>query len=485
MLSAVAGWVGRQVELGGLFARALEAAAREIEADRATLFLLDHARGELVAVASRHPELAELRVPIERGIAGFVARTGQPVRTADARDDARFDASIDARSGYRTRCLACVPVRADDGSIIGVLEALNKREPFGADDETSLRLSAAQIAQLLASTSLHPQLSTRSHAELHWRYNGIVGRSPPMLELYERIERVAATDATVLVLGETGTGKGLVARAIHDNGARRERPLVAVDCAGLPPALVENELFGHERGAFTGADRQLAGAIERADGGTLFLDEIGELGLEAQARLLRVVQERVVQRLGGGKTQRVDVRIVAATNRDLEDMLVRGRFREDLYYRLRVVRLELPPLRDRGGEDIAALAEHFMAMHAGRHGRGAMSLAPATLRELQAHPWPGNVRELEHCLESAVVLASGTSIEPHHLALPRGPKRGTTDDRLVKMRWREVEKLYIEAVLAAHRGNRSAAARAMGIARATLLRKIATYRIRMPRSESG
>ena len=242
---------------------------------------------------------------------------------------------------------------------------------------------------------------------------GMVGESPVMRQLFGQIQRVAPTDTTVLVGGESGTGKELVAKALHAASHRASRPMVSVNCAAIPETLIESELFGHEKGAFTGAVSARNGLLEEADSGTLFLDEIGELPLEAQARLLRVLQEGEIRRVGSTRPQQVDVRLIAATHRDLRKMADEGTFREDLYYRLHVVELRVPPLRERG-EDIVLLAQAILEKVVGRVGRTGMWLAPETLDAIRQHPWRGNVRELENAVERAVVLGEDDRITPCH-----------------------------------------------------------------------
>jgi Nif-specific regulatory protein len=305
------------------------------------------------------------------------------------------------------------------------------------------------------------------------------------------IGKAAQTDATVLLHGETGTGKGLLARAIHVNSARREAPFVHVDCTTLPAALVESELFGHERGAYTGADSRVIGKVESANGGTLFLDEIGELPLPLQGKLLRFVQERQFERIGGRETLTADVRLVAATNRDLETMAAQGTFRSDLFFRLRVVEIVIPALRERGGDDITDLAEHFVQQLSRRYRKGSLRLSEGARHALTTYAWPGNVRELENTIERAVVLTSGPTIGSKDLALEA---RRTTqigipavsqssvgipiappiaDDSIIlppDLSLEEAERRYARAVLERENGNQSAAARALGISRNKLAR---------------
>jgi len=293
--------------------------------------------------------------------------------------------------------------------------------------------------------------------------------------VYERARLAAQTDATVLFRGETGTGKGLFARAIHVNSAREGGPFITVDCTTLPAQLVESSLFGHERGAFTGADRRVLGKIELAEHGTIFLDEIGDLPLELQGKLLRFLQDRAFERVGGQATLRADVRVVCATHRDLRSAVKKGTFREDLYYRVRVVEIELPPLRVRGGDEIERLANHFAALYAKRYARPEPALSPEAIAKLRAHGWPGNVRELEHWVESAIVLAPDGRIDAHHLPLadadPRSSQRPEAGASLpLGLRLREAERRYAEVVLAAADGNATEAARLLGISRNTLAR---------------
>jgi Nif-specific regulatory protein len=295
-----------------------------------------------------------------------------------------------------------------------------------------------------------------------------------MRRVYALTQKAAATDATVLVRGESGTGKELVARAIHVNSARRDGPFVKVDCAALPAGLIENELFGHERGAYTGADRRASGKFEAAAGGTIFIDEIGELPLAVQGKLLGVLQDRELTRLGGTQSVAVDVRVVAATHRDLEKMVAAGEFRADLYYRTRVLELVLPTLRERGPDDIARLVRHFVDAFSRRHHKRIRGISEAALARLCAHPWPGNVRELENCLEAAVALSDGEILEAAALPLP-GASEAAPSGALRTLA--QVERDAIASALAALGGNHTNVARALGIGRNTLNRKIKGYKL--------
>jgi len=331
----------------------------------------------------------------------------------------------------------------------------------GADDFLEKPVSREQLARVLASVSEETPVA------------GLVTQDPAMLRLLERARRVAGTDATLLIQGESGTGKEMVARAIHAWSARAQAPFVALNCAAMPDTLVEAELFGHERGAFTDARAARAGVIEQAEGGTLFLDEIGEMPPAAQAKLLRVLQDRRVRRLGGSVTREVNVRFIAATNRSLRDLVRERHFREDLYYRLDVMTLELPPLRERPA-DIRLLAEHFVRRFAADYGRPNLRLSPPAMDRLLAHPWPGNVRELENTLHRAVIEAHSGEIEPRHLALDH-PDR-PSGSGLAGRSWDAVEKELILSTLARVGGNRRRAAQLMGMGERTLRNRLRQYR---------
>jgi len=304
--------------------------------------------------------------------------------------------------------------------------------------------------------------------------NQLIGDSQAMRQVFKQIGRAATSDATVLVLGETGTGKELVARALHRNGARAARPFVAVNCAAIPAELIESELFGHVRGAFSGATANRVGRFEQADGGTLFLDEIGDMALPTQAKILRVLQERELTPVGAHTSLKVDVRVIAATHRDLPQEIREGRFREDLWYRLQVLSIKVPPLRERLG-DILPIAEHFLREQAGDTPK---YISPAAARRLLQHGWPGNVRELRNTIERAAVMSHGACIEPEHIELPGAPVFGTPAD--VAIDWdgelavavAQVERVMVQRALHAANGNRAEAARRLGISRQQLYRKL-------------
>jgi DNA-binding NtrC family response regulator len=314
-----------------------------------------------------------------------------------------------------------------------------------------------------------------------YRFESILGKSAAMQRVFDVVRKVADTDLTVLIRGPSGTGKELVANAIHFNSPRRKKAFIKVNCAAVSRELVESELFGHEKGAFTGAIAAREGKFEAADGGTLFLDEVGDMPLETQAKILRALQEREIERVGGNRTIKVDVRILAATNQDLEARVQSGAFRQDLYYRLAVVGIAMPSLRERP-EDVPLLIEHFLATAAERLHRPPRPLSPAAYRTLLAHEWPGNVRELEHALEQAVALSAGAAIELDDLpAAVRGPSPATASSAPLAGSFKDVkqalvdrfEREFLGAALARHHGNISKAAEEIGMYRQQLQQKLA------------
>ncbi len=386
----------------------------------------------------------------------------------------------------------------------GTLETAIHAMQRGAYDYLAKPFDLDEVL-LLVERALTAKRLTQEVAQLKtglrevWEFGALVGRHPRMQEVYKTIGRIAASDVTVLLRGESGTGKELVARAIHHYSRRAGRPFVAVSCAAIPGPLLESELLGHERGAFTDAKERKLGKLELAHGGTIFLDEVGDMSLDLQAKLLRALQERSFERVGGHDLIRVNVRVLAATNRDLEALMREGRFREDLFYRLNVVTLVLPPLRERRG-DIPLLADHFLAKYAAD--LGERGIAPEALDRLTGYDWPGNVRELENVIQRAMVMATGGVILPEHLPIPpvSAAASVTADATLEEMiehkltecvrgLWGRpeaklydlivglVEKPLLKAVLRETRGNQVRAAALLGINRNTLRKKLKQHGI--------
>jgi len=417
------------------------------------------------------------------------------------------------REGYRVRlaaggeeCLrlaaaehfdmALVDLRMPDLDGLGVLKRLAKIQPdlpvviltafatietaieavtAGASDYLSKPFRMEEIKIVVRRTLdarrlTRENLQFRQELKAHYGFETLVGQSHQMAEIYKLVARVASLETTVLIQGETGTGKELVARAIHDASARAGRPFVVVDCAALPETLFESELFGHERGAFTGAFAARRGLLEMSAGGTCLLDEIGELTTPLQAKLLRTLQERTIRRVGGNDPIPVDVRVVAATNRDLRKLAAEGEFRDDLYYRLNVVTITVPPLRERSS-DIPLLAQHFLETFAQRTELPVKRLAPEALALLAAYHWPGNVRELENVIERAVALSSSETLLPDDFPPQLREESGRTP-RLpaAGMTLEEVKRWYVNKVLEEAGGNKLRAAELLGIDRRTLYR---------------
>jgi two-component system response regulator HydG len=339
-----------------------------------------------------------------------------------------------------------------DELTLGIERALEKR---------ALRTEAADLRRALAE---------REEAGL----GELVGGSPAMQRVYRIAQQVAAARATVLITGESGTGKGALARAIHAHGPRKDGPFVTLHCAALAESLLESELFGHERGSFTGADRRRVGRFEQADGGTLFLDEIGEIPPSVQVKLLRVLQERTFERVGGNSTVKVDVRLVAATNKDLALEVQEGRFREDLYYRLNVVHIEMPPLRERG-QDVIVLARHFLARHAQENAKPVRGFTDAAVAKLLAYRWPGNVRELENAIERAVVLTQGDLIDAADLPMEVAPTSANGPPRVPGSTLAEIERHAILATLEACGGSTTQAAAMLDVSVRTIQYRLSQW----------
>jgi formate hydrogenlyase transcriptional activator len=393
--------------------------------DVISLILHDAERNtmRLHLLESRKPHHAPpcMELPIGEGPGGVVWQTQQPLNLTDADVAARFPKVSPVLQQHGVLSLCVLPLTTAVRRLGAIGFGSERAGAFGPDELEFLRLVATQVAVAVDNAlayreiaELKDKLATEKlylEEEIRTEYNfaSIVGDSPALTRVLKQVEIVAPTDSTVLILGETGTGKELIARAIHELSGRRDRTFAKLNCAAIPTGLLESELFGHEKGAFTGAIAQKAGRFELADGGTLFLDEVGDIPLELQSKLLRVLQEQEFERLGGTRTLRVDVRLVAATNRDLARMVADKQFRSDLYYRLNVFPVSVPPLRERR-PDIAPLIRHFAAKYAARMNKRIESIPSQTIDALAAYPWPGNVRELENLIERAVILSPGPEL---------------------------------------------------------------------------
>ncbi|MEA1951948.1 MAG: sigma-54 dependent transcriptional regulator, partial [Planctomycetota bacterium] len=374
----------------------------------------------------------------------------------------------------------CVPLRDSSGEVFGAFELINKISgSFSDDDEEALAELAAQAAIALEATQDRQQLidDNRQIAEQAAQGAKLVGKSPQIEAVRSIVGRVAGTDLAVLVLGENGTGKEVVAQSIHYQSVRGDKPFIAVNCAAIPDTLAESELFGHEKGAFTDAQEARAGKFELADQGTLFLDEIGDLSLGSQAKLLRVLDEQVLVRVGGSTPIHTDARVIAATNQNLAEMVRQKRFREDLYFRLNVVTIELPSLRDRG-DDIILLAEYFLDDFCKKARRASPQFSPAARRRLLGHHWPGNVRELRNLMERLAFMTQGKHVEAADLAFTLSPhpqsqgRAALTTDQTLAEATANFQIEYIEAAIEQSSGNVSQAATNLGLHRSNLYRKM-------------
>lgn len=491
ILEIAAQW-NQNHEMDSLLSQMAEAACRLLHAERASIFLWDKDNHTLVGRPALGVEGGELRIPDDKGVVGAVIRSGESRRVdADVDEDQEVvDRSVDQQLGFQTHTLLCVPMRRSDGTLIGAFELINKIDNnFSCDDEAALIELAGHAAGALNSTQQIEHLSSTRRAIVDEAADQVqmLGKSPAIEALRSTVHRVADTDLHILILGENGTGKEIVSRTIHYHSGRRDEPFIAVNCAALTETLLESELFGHEAGAFTDAREMRQGKFELASGGTLFLDEIGDLSLGGQAKLLRVLEEKVVVRVGGSTTIATDARVVAATNQDLAAMVRTKTFREDLFYRLNVVTLELPPLRERG-DDVLLLAEHFLnefSIKATR--KQPLRISAAAKKRLRSHRWQGNIRELRNLMERLAYLSTGDVIDADELAfvmLPADAQPGVVSlDLPLSEATNTFQVDYIEKHIQRTGGNLSEAARNLGMHRSNLYRKMKV--LGMDPSEEG
>lgn len=455
-----------------------EASTRLLGAARASIFLWDKRGKTLVGRPALGVEGGELRIADDVGVVGEVLRSGQ-LRRVDAEEAVgEIDRRVDQQLNFRTRNLLCAPMRTPEGGMLGAFEVLNKCEGnFTEEDEIALVELAAHAAVALASTQQFEQLARVHHqmADQAAARVRLIGQCPAIEALRETIARVADTDLAVLILGENGTGKEVVSQMVHYLSERRHQPLIAVNCAALTETLLESELFGHERGAFTDAHDARPGKFELASGGTLFLDEIGDMSPGGQAKLLRVLEEKVVVRVGGSRSIPTDTRVIAATNQNLARLVREKRFREDLFFRLNVVSLELPPLRQRG-DDVLALAQHFLETFCSKARRTVPEFTAAARKRMLAHPWPGNVRELRNLMERLAYLSQGDKIDASDLEFILAPEPTVPSifqlHESLNEATRQFQIQYIQQQITAARGNMTDAAERLGMHRSNLYRKM-------------
>jgi Nif-specific regulatory protein len=435
--------------------------------------LLNQETGEIDVEASSGRRLERAK-PVRHGfrdrLVGDAVRNGKPVVVPVARPELRFPTQLNGRSSSHKVSYIAVPIPYE-GQTIGQLDVELEYTP-NHDYERTMTFLAVVGAMIAQAMKVHRLIeadrqrlveeNTHLRLELHERYgfSNIVGASRQMQDVYAQVEQVAKTNTTVLLRGESGTGKELIAHAIHHNSVRAKKPFIKVSCAALPNDLIESELFGYEKGAFTGAHAPKKGRFELAEGGTLFLDEIGELNLATQVKLLRVLQAREYERLGGTQTIHADIRLIAATNKDLEAAIISKGFREDLFYRLNVFAIFIPPLRDRK-TDVLQLANFFLEKFATQHGKNVKRIATPAIDMLMAYHWPGNVRELENAIERAVVVCNEQVLHAHHLppTLQTAEETGTVIEQSLEQATEAFEKDILQDALKSARGNRAKAAR--------------------------
>ncbi len=464
-----------------LLTQILESAMRLTEGEASSLIIHDRDIGKLrfeIALGPKGRDVKKFLLNPGEGIAGWVAMHGRALIVNDTDTDSRFAADISKSIGYPTYSILAVPMRVRDETV-GVIEILNKRQKkyFTQDDLRWLEIFAVQAAIAIDNA----RYLERARDEIHFLreqvqadkgWHNLVAKSPLILEKLDLIERVAKTDSSVLILGESGVGKELFAEQVHLKSSRAGKNFVRVNCAALPEGLLESELFGHVKGAFTDAVQDRKGRFELADGGTIFLDEVGDLPLKLQAKLLRVLQQRSFERVGSSDPVTVDVRIVAATNRDIEALVESGEFRSDLYYRLNVLPLHVPPLRQRK-EDIPALADSFLKRLSRETNKRFSGFTEAAMELMLSYSWPGNVRELENAVERAVVIAKDARIGARDLLLGSGA--ADTDEykgKSLKEALTIFKRHFIRKALEDNKWNQTETAKVLDIQRTYLSRLV-------------
>jgi Nif-specific regulatory protein len=454
--------------------RVLEILGRHHGAVRSTVVLLDDQSGEVHVEASAGavPPGRRVRYRVGEGITGQVLETGKPVVVPRVSREPRFLHRAADRPELPAQELSYIaaPVTVE-GRTVGVV-GIDLRFKLDRDYTRTAKFVGVVASMIAQAVRIHRLIQAerqqlvdenahlRQELKERYDFSNLVGTSGPMRQVYEQVAQVARANTTVLLRGESGTGKELIAHAIHYNSARARKPFIKVSCAALPHDLIESELFGYEKGAFTGAQASKKGRFELADGGTLFLDEIGELNLSTQVKLLRVLQEREFERLGSTETIRANIRLVAATNKDLERAIAAGEFRQDLYYRLNVFTIFVPPLRERK-PDVLLLADHFLEKFSREHGKKIKRISTPAIDMLASYHWPGNVREVANVIERAVVLCDGQVLHAHHLppTLQTAEASGTGQTLSLRDSLEGYERDALQDALKSARGNRAKAAR--------------------------
>lgn len=478
LLDLTATWA-RSQDLTELLNGMAQAAARVLRGDRASIFLWDKAKSELVGHPAMGVEGGPLRISDDQGIAGEVLKSLLPKRWDDTGDPHAINTKVGKKLGYATRSLIAVPLLDRRNRPLGVFEVLNHRSGLFSNEDEKFLVELARHASAAVENTQKISALVQSRdrlVETASQTLKLVGSCHQISALRDTVSRVAATELAVLILGENGTGKEVVARSLHLQSNRRDQAFVAINCAAIAESLLESELFGHDKGAFTDAIADRAGKFEMASGGTLLLDEIGEMSLGGQAKLLRVLEDKIVTRVGSESPIQTDVRIIAATNQDLVKLVREKRFREDLYFRLTVVTLQMPPLRERG-QDVLVLAEYFLEQFGHQIGRVPPKISEPAKRRLLAHSWPGNVRELRNLMERIAYLTNGPVVEETDLAFVLSPSSsgdvGNVPAHMTLGDATDVfQKQYIQRHVDAVNGNLASAAKQLGLHRSNLYRKM-------------
>ena len=478
-------------DVRSLLTQILESATRLTEGEASSLLLVDRNAGKLyfeIALGSKGSDVKKFSLNIGEGIAGWVAQHNTSLNISDVASDKRHYADISKNVGFQTRTMLAVPMRIKD-ECVGVIEMLNKKDGkyFSDDDLQWLEIFANQAALAIQNA----RSFEKAREEIHFLqdqiktdrgFHTLIAKSPVILEKLEIIDRVAKTDSSVLILGESGVGKELFAEQIHLRSPRTNGPFVRVNCAALPEGLLESELFGHVKGAFTDAVQNRRGRFEIADGGTIFLDEIGDLPLKLQAKLLRVIQQRSFEKVGSSESTTVDVRILAATNRDIEKLVETGEFRSDLYYRLNVLPIYIPPLRQRP-EDIPELAQFFLRKFSRETKKQFDEFSDEALEAILSYAWPGNIRELENAVERACVIGKDRFIQAQDLLLSKiaPPSTSGVENKNLKTALTVFKKHFIRKALEENNWNQTETAKSLDIQRTYLSRLLKELEIANPK----
>lgn len=475
--------ISSSLQVEEILKQIIELSLQLCSADQGSILIVGSMARQEVKTIIREGQSEDVKLDhyLNNLIAGWISQYKKPLLSARLSE---VFGQKNIKSGYESiaSVLGIPIVNSQDGKIIGVVNLISEREDhqFGDRELQLMHILAAHCSRLIRNARLHEQLfneTLRLKKEVQDKYafQGIIGNSEKMQAVFSLLERVASTDVGVLLEGESGTGKERIARALHYGGSRKDAPFVAVDCGALPANLLESELFGYIKGAFTGASQDRIGLIEEANGGTLFLDEIGNMPPELQSKFLRTIQEKEIRPVGATKVRRIDVRIIAAASQNLEEKVKEGTFRRDLYYRLNVVRISLPPLRERK-EDIAILANHFLQQMNERYSKKIRGFRPEIIQRLEVYSWPGNIRELEHAIERAVVLCESNQFSNKDFPFLESPPPFISEElfqpRALQDALNEFKKQYIGKLLQHTAGNQSKAAEILKIQRTYLNRLI-------------